>query len=122
MTQKEFNGRVKELYAAYGLTPTADTPNAVNIQTPYGPVRVRAEHNGRLKTSAIYSRIDGDIKGFVKETGYEANLFTGKLNSYSTDPDFILNELEEYINNLLYLGASENRKAELNRIYIQRAV
>ncbi len=120
MTQKEFNGRIKNLYAAYGLIPTADDPNKANIQTPYGQVMVRAEHNGRLKVSTIYSRIDGDINGFVKETGYEANKFTGKLNSYSTDPDHTLTELEEYINNLLYLGASEDRKAELNNIYLHR--
>lgn len=121
MTQKEFNRHVQDLYTAYGLIPTADDPNKVSIQTPYGLVKVRAEHNGRLKISTIYSRFAGDINGFVKETGYEVNMFTGKLNSYSTDPEFILFELEEYINNSLYLGASESRKAELNNIYLQRA-
>lgn len=121
MTRKEFDKKVKELYSMYGLKPLQSDTSKVNIETPYGLVSVKAEHNGRLKTSTIYSKVFGDIKGFIMETGYEANLFSGKLNSYSTDPGSILSELEEYINNLLYLGASESRKAELNNIYLQRA-
>lgn len=78
---------------------------------------MRPEYNGRLKTSAIYSKIFGDIKGFVKETGYKANLFSGKLNSYSTDAEYTLNELEEYINNLLYIGADADKKAGLRNNY-----
>lgn len=117
MTVKEFNKRVQGLYREYNVTPSVFDPNRVTIQTPYGLVQVRAEHNGKTKISAIYSRVYGNISDFVADTGYQANTYNGKLNSYFTDPEQLLTELHEYINNILYLGADDTEKERLTTIY-----
>ena len=101
MTTKQFNSKKVALYKKYGVIKT-DFSHEVFINTNFGKIYVRAEYIPRIKIASIKSKLDGDAQSFKDVTGYNINTYNGKLNFYNECPEYILNELDEFLNNLNY--------------------
>jgi len=99
MTAKQFNSKKVALYKKYGAIKT-DFSHEVFINTDFGKMYVSAEYTPRIKVAHIHSKLDGDAQGFKDATGYEINTYNGKFNTYSDCSEYILNELDEFLNNL----------------------
>ncbi|HSE99824.1 MAG TPA: hypothetical protein VLA48_02920 [Nitrososphaeraceae archaeon] len=106
MNAKEYNKLKENLYKKAGLEKT-DLSHEVMIQIPFGVIYISSEWSPRIKVANIHSKLVGDIKAFKNETGYNINEYNGKLNSYYNSPIDCFDELEEFINNLLFLAGKE---------------
>lgn len=105
MNAKEYNKVVKDLANKYNLQKELNRAGYI-IPTKFGNVRLNSEYMPKIKLAVIHSKlIDGDIKAFKEETGYNSmNNYSGKLNVYFNNPADCLDELQEYIENLQYLN------------------
>ena len=99
MTAKHFDSKKVALYKKYGVTKT-DFSHEVFADTNFGKMYVSAQYIPRIKLGSIHSRLDGDAQGFKEATGYDINTYNGKFNTYSECPEYILNELDEFLNYL----------------------
>ena len=102
MTAKDFNKKKTDLYKKYGLSKT-DKRYEVQIKTPFGILYIKSEYTPRIKIASIYSRLEGNAKEFKEVTGYDIDICNGKCNFYSYNAEYILDTLEEYIDNMQYL-------------------
>ena len=102
MDTKEFNKHKAALYKKYGAELT-DLSHEVKVNTPFGVLYIRAEWTPRIKVASIHSKLKGDAKAFKEVTGYNITTYNGKCNFYSADPEWILDTLEEYLDNMQYL-------------------
>lgn len=98
MNAKEFNTKKEAIYKKWNASKT-DLTHEVFINTKFGKVYISAEYVPRITTANIHSKVIGDISGFKNDFGYHTSA-TGKLNSYSSDPEWILDTLDEYLDNL----------------------
>lgn len=105
MTTKEFNKSVKSIFKKYEMTTIEDSDKA-QISTVFGDLTMRAEWIPSIKVASLHTRLKGDVKLF-KEKMFKNISSTGKCNFYSSNPEFILNELEEYLNNLKWLNENK---------------
>lgn len=104
MTAKQYNKQKETLYKEKGLTKT-DFTHEVMIDTIFGVIYISSEWSPKIKVGSIHTKLEGDAKRFKTETNYDINTFNGKYNSYFDNPEDCLNELEEFIDNLLYLNS-----------------
>lgn len=105
MTQKQFNTKKEKLYNNFGALETQES-HEVYIDTKYGRMYISADYTPRIKVASLHSKLntnDVSLENFKTETGYDINTYNGKCNFYSEDPDWILDTLEEYLDNLKYL-------------------
>ena len=101
MNAKEFNKYKTALYKKYGAVLT-DLSYEVKVLTPFGVVYISAEWSPKIKVANIHSRLEGDAKEFKEVTGYNINTYNGKCNFYYSSPLECLDELEEYLFNMVY--------------------
>ena len=101
MNAKEFNKYKTALYKKYGAELT-DFSHEVKVLTPFGTLYISAEWTPKIKVANIHSRLEGNANEFKEVTGYNINTYNGKCNFYSEDPEYILDTLDEYLNNIKY--------------------
>jgi hypothetical protein len=106
MNAKEFNKIKTALYKKYGAELT-DFSHEVKVLTPFGTLYVSAEWTPRIKVANIHSKLKGDAKQFKEVTGYDITTYNGKCNFYSADPEWILDTLDEYLDNMQYLSGEK---------------
>lgn len=106
MNAREYN-RIKEsLYKNYSLSKT-DLTHEVMLKIPFGIIYISSKWLPKIKTANIHSKLIGDIKAFKEETDYNINTYNGKFNQYFDNPEDCLNELDEFIGNLLFISAQK---------------
>lgn len=99
MTAKQFNSKKTALYNKHNAIKT-DFTHEVFVNTKFGKMYISAEYVPRIKIASIHSKLDGDALSFKDVTGYGINTYNGKFNSYDERPEYILNQLDEYLSNL----------------------
>ena len=120
MNAKEFNKYKTALYNKYGAVKS-ETSHEVKVFTPFGVVYISAEWSPQIKVANIHSRLEGNANEFKKVTGYDINTYNGKCNFYYSSPLDCLDELEEYLSNMVYLSGEKEKteENENNKIQIQ---
>ena len=113
MNAKEFNKYKTALYKKYGAELT-DFSHEVKVLTPFGVVYISAEWTPKIKVANIHSRLEGNANEFKEVTGYNINTYNGKCNFYYNNPLDCLDELEEYLSNMVYLSGEKEIKTEEN--------
>jgi len=99
MNAKQFNTKKLSLYKKYGAIKT-DFSHEVVMNTQFGKMYISAEYSPRISLANIHSKLDGNTHSFKGATGYDINTYNGKFNVYNECPEYILNELDEFLNNL----------------------
>ena len=127
MNASEFRKKAKQIFNKYNVKNDRflDSQRAEKINTCFGYLNISAEWKPRIKLASIYSNYKGnDIKDY-KEKQREINTITGynfgptlKCNFYFDTPEECLNELEEYLSNMLWVNQPEERQKEIDKIYI----
>ncbi len=107
MNAKEYNQRKEGLYKNYSLSKT-DLTHEVILKIPFGMIYISSEWSPRIKVANIHSKLIGDIKAFKEETGYNISTYNGKFNQYFDNPKDCLNELEEFIGNLIFISGENS--------------
>jgi hypothetical protein len=102
MTSKEFNKEKTKLYNKYNTIKTVKSYE-IQMNTPFGVLFISSEWTPKIKVANIHSRLEGNKEKFKKVTGYDINTYNGKYNTYYTNPQDCLDELEEYLSNIVYL-------------------
>ena len=120
MNAKEFNKYKTALYKKYGAVLT-DFSHEVKVLTPFGTLYISAEWTPKIKVANIHSRLEGNANEFKEVTGYNINTYNGKCNFYYSSPLDCLDELEEYLSNMVYLSGEKEKteENENNKIQIQ---
>ena len=108
MNAKEFNKYKTALYSKYGAELT-DFSHEVKVLTPFGTLYISSEWTPKIKVANIHSRLEGDVNKFVEVTGYNVNTYNGKCNFYYSSPLDCLDELEEYLSNMVYLSGEKEK-------------
>lgn len=117
MTTKEFNKRAEKIVLNFGGTKdNTILENEFNINTVFGNLRIYPNPSPKIKSYAVFMRFTEperyDHKRF--EDLYckynKPSKFSLKWNIHNSDPEFVLDELEERINNLVWLMNTENQR------------
>ena len=126
MNASEFRKKAEQIFNKYGIKNERflDSQRAEKINTYFGDLNISAKWVPRIKLASIYSNYRGnDIKDY-KEKQREINTITGynfgptlKCNFYFDTPEDCLNELEEYLSNMLWVNQPEERQKEIDKIY-----
>lgn len=101
MNAKEFNKEKNKIYNKYNTTLSNIYER--EIKTPFGTLYISSEWSPRIKLANIHSRLEGDKEKFKEVTGYDIDTYNGKYNTYYSNPQYCLDELEEYLSNMVYL-------------------
>lgn len=109
MTKQQFNKEVNRIFKQYNVVDN-------HIDTPFGLMYVRAEKTDNQKLYSVYMRFkeDFDIEMFFKYfSRHESiNSHSKKWNIHNQDADYVLNELEERLDNLQYILEQDGKVAE----------
>ena len=126
MNASEFRKKAEQIFNKYSIKNARflDSQRAEKINTYFGELNISAEWVPRIKLASIYSNYRGnDIKDY-KEKQREINTITGynfgptlQCNFYFDTPEDCLNELEEYLSNMLWVNQPEERQKEIDKIY-----
>ena len=127
MNASEFRKKAKYIFNKYSIKNSRilDSQRAEKINTYFGDLNISVEWVPHIKIASIHSNYRGnDIKDY-KEKQREINTITGynfgqtlKCNFYFDTPEECLNELEEYLSNMLWVNQPEERQKEIDKIYI----
>ena len=107
MTSKDFNKQCSDILTSAGAAKEGDY---YIIDTIYGRLQLRPDPSPRIKVYSLFARfIDSERMNVdhFKEwilSGFDSfNRFSFKWNLHDAGPEFIINELEERLDNLKYL-------------------
>ena len=126
MNAKQFRAKAEEIFNKYNVKNERflDSQRAKKINTYFGDLNISVEWIPRIKLSSIHSNYKGNNITDYKEKQREINTITGynfgqtlKCNFYFDTPEDCLNELEEYLSNMLWINQPEERQKEINKIY-----
>ena len=109
MNAKEFNKHKTALYKKYEAVKS-ETSHEVKVSIPFGVLYISAEWSPRIKVANIHSRLEGDKEKFKTEISSQMNTYNGKCNFYYSSPLDCLEELEEYLSNMVYLSGEKELK------------
>ena len=114
MNASEFRKKAKQIFNKYNVKNDRflDSQRAKKINTYFGDLNISAEWVPRIKIASIHSNYKGN-----NITGYNFGQ-TLKCNFYFDTPEDCLNELEEYLSNMLWINQPEERQKEIDKIYI----
>ncbi len=127
MNASEFRKKAEQIFNKYSIKNDRflDSQRAEKINTCFGDLNISAEWKPRIKLASIYSNYNGNNITDYKEKRREINTITGynfgptlKCNFYFDTPEDCLNELEEYLSNMLWVNQPEERQKEIDKIYI----
>jgi len=107
MTAKEFNKELKSIVSKFDGVKKSDR-YMYEVDTILGAWSFSAEYSPRIKVAKIHSRFNGpEYSGEVFAeliSDYDKpSSISKKWNHYSSDPIYILDFLEETLNNFQYL-------------------
>lgn len=109
MTSKDFHKEFKRICLEHGYTFEPEYEGQIRFvgDTPFGKMQVISSPSPRIKLYSIYFRFleDFDISFFFRYfSKYEViNKHTKKWNLHNGNVEYILNELDERLNNLNYI-------------------
>ena len=127
MNAKQFRAKAEEIFNKYNIKNYRflDSQRAEKINTYFGYLNISVEWINSIKIASIHSNYKGNDIIDYKEKQIEINTITGynfgptlKCNFYFDTPEDCLNELEEYLSNMLWINQSEERQKEIDKIYI----
>ena len=127
MNAKQFRAKAKEIFNKYNIQNDRflDGQRAEKISTYFGELNISVEWVPSIKIASIHSNYKGNNITDYKEKQREINTITGynfgqtlKCNFYFDTPEECLIELEEYLSNMLWVNQPEERKKEIDKIYI----
>ena len=127
MNASEFRKKAKQIFNKYNVKNDRflDSQRAKKINTYFGDLNISAEWVPRIKTASIHSNYKGNNIADYKQKQNEIREITGynfgqtlKCNFYFDTPEDCLNELEEYLSNMLWINQPEDRQKEIDKIYI----
>ena len=126
MNASEFRKKAKQIFNKYSIKNDRflDSQRAEKINTYFGELNISAEWVPSIKLASIHSNYRGNDITDYKEKQREINTITGynfgptlKFNFYFDTPEECLNELEEYLSNMLWVNQPEERQKEIDKIY-----
>ena len=126
MNASEFRKKAEQIFNKYNVKNSRflDSQRAEKINTYFGDLNISVEWINSIKTASIHSNYKGNDIIDYKEKQIEINAITGykfgqtlKCNFYFDTPEDCLNELEEYLSNMLWINQPEERQKEINKIY-----
>ena len=118
--------KAEQMWKKYGIENSRflDSQRAEKIDTYFGELNISAEWVPRIKIASIHSNYKGNNIADYKQKQNEINEITGynfgttlKCNFYFDTPEECLNELEEYLSNMLWVNQPEERQKEIDKIY-----
>ena len=127
MNAKQFRAKAEEIFNKYNVKNERilDSQRAEKINTYFGDLNISVEWVNSIKIASIHSNYKGNDIIDYKEKQREINTITGynfgqtlKCNFYFDTPEDCLNELEEYLSNMLWINQPEERQKEIDKIYI----
>ena len=127
MNASEFRKKAKQIFNKYNVKNDRflDSQRAKKINTYFGDLNISAEWVPRIKIASIHSNYKGNNIADYKQKQNEIREITGynfgqtlKCNFYFDTPEDCLNELEEYLSNMLWINQPEERQKEIDKIYI----
>lgn len=114
MNAKQFQAKVKSLYKKHNLIEDKTSDKRHELQTVFGTFYFYSEWTPRIKVASIHSGLFPATKEqkeqFKELSGYRMNTHNGKCNFYSADYEWILDTLEEYLDNIIWLDSAERNK------------
>ena len=126
MNASEFRKKAEQIFNKYNVKNSRilDSQRAEKINTYFGDLNISVEWINSIKIASIHSNYKGNDIIDYKEKQREINTITGhnfgptlKCNFYFDSPEDCLNELEEYLSNMLWVNQPEKRQKEIDRIY-----
>ena len=127
MNASEFRKKAEQIFNKYNVKNSRflDSQRAEKINTYFGDLNISVEWIKSIKTASIHSNYKGNDIADYKQKQIEINAITGykfgqtlKCNFYFDTPEDCLNELEEYLSNMLWVNQPEERQKEIDKIYI----
>jgi hypothetical protein len=109
MNTKQFNQRFKGILSDYEHTKGCERgDDYIIIETVFGKLRVKPSPSPRIKLYSIFMVFTEKEK--FDQQKFEDTVATGDFNKHSlkwnilnTDPEYVLNEFEERLDNLKYI-------------------
>lgn len=105
MNAKQFNQRFKGIISEYEHTKSGEH---YIIETVFGKLRIKPDPTPRIKLYSIFMMFTEKEK--FNQQKFDDTVATGDFNTHSlkwnilhTDPEYVLNEIEERLENLNYL-------------------
>ena len=126
MNASEFRKKAEQIFNKYNVKNSRflDSQRAEKINTYFGDLNISVEWIKSIKTASIHSNYKGNNIADYKQKQREINAITGykfgqtlKCNFYFDTPEDCLNELEEYLRNMLWINQPEERQKEIDKIY-----
>ena len=126
MNASEFRKKAEQIFNKYNVKNSRflDSQRAEKINTYFGDLNISAKWVPRIKIASIYSNYKGNNITDYKQKQNEIREVTGynfgqtlKCNFYFDTPEDCLNELEEYLSNMLWVNQPEERQKEIDKIY-----
>ena len=125
MNASEFRKKAEQIFNKYSIKNSRflDSQRAEKINTYFGDLNISAEWVPRIKLASIHSNYKCNSLTNYKQneireiTGYNFGP-TLRCNFYFDNPEECLNELEEYLSNMLWINQPEERKKEIDKIYM----
>ena len=126
MNASGFRKKAEQIFNKYNVKNSRflDSQRAEKINTYFGYLNISVEWINSIKIASIHSNYKGNDIIDYKEKQIEINTITGynfgptlKCNFYFDTPEDCLNELEEYLSNMIWINQPEERQKEIDRIY-----
>ena len=126
MNASEFRKKAEHIFNKYNVKNSRilDSQRAEKINTYFGDLNISVEWSPRIKLASIHSNYKGNCTTDYQQKQIEINTITGynfgqtlKCNFYYDTPEDCLNELEEYLNNMMWINQPEKRQTEIDKIY-----
>ena len=105
MNANQFDKKVRDLVKTCPMV-TEDNHYQYRVETPAGLWKFSLEWTPRIKVGHIHSRFENyNADQFnVVFPGFGAGAYTHKWNTYSRDPEFIMDMIEEILENLNFIN------------------
>ena len=119
MNASEFRKKAEQIFNKYSIKNDRflDSQRAEKINTYFGDLNISVEWVPHIKIASIHSNYKGNSLTNYKQKQNEIRYVTGynfsptlKCNFYYDTPEECLNELEEYLSNMLWVNQPEERQ------------
>lgn len=109
MTTKDFNKKIKDICIerGYKFEPQYEGQIRYVGETPFGKIQIISSPSPRIKLYTVYMRFleDFEIDYFFRYFSKNETINRGskKWNIHNSNEDYVLNEVDERLNNLNYI-------------------
>jgi hypothetical protein len=109
MTTKDFNKEFKTICLEHGFEAESEYEGQVRFvgETPFGKIQVISDPSPKIKLYTIFFKFleDFDVEFFYRyfSKNEGINRHSKKWNLHNSDSDYVLSELDERLNNLVYI-------------------